>query len=108
PVATTPEQFRENLREAARLLAEAGWTVQDTGGRRVLANANGEPMVAEFLLASPPFERVVLFYVQNLKRLGIETRIRTVDSAQYQNRTDVFDFDIIVDSWPQSLSPGNE
>ncbi len=108
PVADTPQQFRANLMEATRLLAEAGWTVQETGGRRVLANAEGEPMVVEFLLASPTFERVVLSYVQNLKRLGIETRIRTVDSAQYENRMNVFDFDIAVDSWGQSLSPGNE
>ncbi len=108
PVAATPEALRANLLEAAKLLAEAGWTVQKIGGRHVLANAQGEPMIVEFLLGSPTFERVVLAYQPNLERLGIEVRVRTTDTSQYQNRVDNFDFDIIVDNWPQSLSPGNE
>src|SRR5690606_23046947 len=68
----------------------------------------GEAMTVEFLLVSPDFERIVLPYIQNLKRLGIVARVRTVDASQYQNRTDNFEFDIVVGSWQQSLSPGNE
>lgn len=99
--------MRENLRVAFRLLKEAGWEVNDRG---VLVNARtGEPMEFEFLLVSPTFERVVLPYVYNLKnRLGIQARVRTVDSTQYQNRVDNFDFDVIVETFGQSLSPGNE
>ena len=65
-------------------------------------------MEFEILLVSPAFERVALPFVRNLERLGIGARVRTVDTAQYQNRIDGFDFDMSVQSFPQSLSPGNE
>lgn len=108
PQSPTPEAFRANLREALRLLGEAGWTIKDIGGKRVLANAAGEVMKVEFLLGSATFERVVLAYAPNLERLGIESTIRTVDPSQYENRMRTFDFDITVENWGQSLSPGNE
>ncbi|MFQ5520343.1 MAG: extracellular solute-binding protein [Candidatus Methylomirabilia bacterium] len=95
--------IRGNLREALRLLAAAGWTVK--GGR--LANA-GVPMQFEILSNDPSFERIALPFAKNLERLGITARVRTVDTAQYQNRIDNFDFDITVWVWGQSLSPGNE
>lgn len=95
---------RANLLKAAELLASAGWTVKD--GK--LVNAKGEPFAIEFLLVSPDFERVVSPLNRNLERLGITSRIRTVDSAQYQNRVQDFDFDIMVGSFGQSDSPGNE
>ena len=95
---------RSNLRQAAALLKEAGWSIEN--GK--LTNAQGEVMKVEFLLDQPTFERVVAPFQQSLKKLGIEATIRTVDTPQYQNRTDNRDFDIIVDSFPQSLSPGNE
>ena len=95
---------RQNLRAAAKLLDEAGWKTAD--GARV--NAQGQPLAVEFLLADPTFERVVAPYRQSLERLGIKVTLRTVDTAQYQNRVDNRDFDIIVQSFPQSLSPGNE
>jgi microcin C transport system substrate-binding protein len=108
PVVASPDALRTNLREAVRLLAEAGWTVKNNGGKRALVNAAGEAMKVEFLLGSPTFERVVLSYTPNLQRLGIETTVRTVDPAQYENRMNVFDYDMTVESWGQSLSPGNE
>lgn len=95
---------RENLRTAIRLLGEAGWTIKN----QRLVNAQGEPFEIEFLLVSPAFERVVAPYLRNLERLGIVGRIRTVDTAQYQNRVRDFDFDIIVQTFGQSESPGNE
>jgi len=96
---------RGNLRTAFRLLKEAGWVVRD----KVLVNAaTGEPFTFEIMLVSPSFERVVLPYVQNLKRLGITARVRTVDPSQYQNRLNTFDFDMVVAGFGQSLSPGNE
>ena len=99
--------IRKNLRIALKLLREAGWTVDpDT---KLLTNAKtGKVMSFEILLLGPVFERVVLPYTRNLKRLGIEARVRTVESAQYKERIDNFDFDMIVGSWGQSSSPGNE
>ena len=65
-------------------------------------------MEIEFLLVSPAFERVVAPFIRNLERLGIVGRIRVVDSSQYINRLNAFDFDMVVASWGQSNSPGNE
>ncbi len=65
-------------------------------------------MKFEILLVEPLFERITLPFIKNLERLGIDAKVRTVDSAQYRRRLDDFDFDIVVGSWPQSLSPGNE
>jgi len=98
-------EMRANLRKALDLLREAGWHTKQ--GRLVNAET-GERFTTEFLLQSPAMERVVLPYTQQLKRIGIDVSVRVVDSSQYQERTNTFDFDIIVDSFPQSESPGNE
>ena len=68
----------------------------------------GEAMHIEFLLVSPSFERVVSPFVRNLKKLGISSSIRTVDSSQYIKRLEDFDFDIMVHWFQQGMSPGNE
>lgn len=104
PVSDSPEAIRNNLREADRLLREAGWEVKDR--RRV--NARGETLTVELLSDSPNDERVFLPYREQLERLGLAVTVRTVDDAQYINRTRSFDFDIVSSVWPQSLSPGNE
>ncbi len=104
PVNDSPETIRNNLREADRLLKEAGWEVKN--GRRV--NAKGEVLSVELLSNSPNEERVFLPYKASLERLGIAAAVRTVDDVQYTNRTRAFDFDIATGLWPQSLSPGNE
>jgi microcin C transport system substrate-binding protein len=96
---------RDNLRRAFELLAEAGWIVRDMK----LVNAEtGVPLRFEILLLSQAFERIVLPFVRNLKRLGIDARVRLVDQSQYINRLRAFDFDMIVFTWGQSESPGNE
>lgn len=104
---------RENLLSARRLLHEAGWEPRAADGRLVhrgLRDAAGRPLEFSFeiLLAQPAFERVVLPFTLNLRRLGIEARVRTVDASVYMNRILAFDFDMIVSSWPMSESPGNE
>jgi microcin C transport system substrate-binding protein len=104
PVNGTPQNIRQNLRQALSLLKAAGWTLKD----ETLVNEAGEPMTIEFLLDDPTFEDVALFYKPSLERLGIKSNIRTVDSSQYQNRIIDFDFDVITDVFAQSLSPGNE
>ena len=97
--------IRRNLRIARKMLEEAGWGVRD--GTLIHAET-GEAMEIEFLLVAPAFERIVGPVVQNMKRLGIVARIRIVDPAQYQNRVNEFDFDVVVSTRGQSLSPGNE
>jgi microcin C transport system substrate-binding protein len=96
---------RENLRTAFALLKEAGWEVRDF---KLVQVASGQPMQFEILLVSPAFERIALPFVRNLRRLGIEARVRLVDQSQYINRLRTFDFDFLVGGWGQSESPGNE
>ena len=102
---TKGSDLRNNLRTALELLRQAGWQVQ---GGRLVNKDTGQPLAFEILLVQPAFERIVGPFVQNLKRLGIQATIRTVDTAQYQNRLDGFDFDMVVASWGESQSPGNE
>jgi microcin C transport system substrate-binding protein len=105
PVAGAPDKVRANLREAVRLMKEAGYEVRD---HKLINAKTGEPLTVEFLSEDPSFERVILFYKPSLERLGVTITVRTVDDAQYENRLRSWDFDMIVASWAQSLSPGNE
>ena len=105
PAGGSPEAVRKNLREAMRLLKEAGWEVRN---QKLVNTKTGEPMTVEFLVDEPSSERFVLFYKPSLERLGMTVTVRTVDDAQYQNRLRQWDFDIVVANWGQSLSPGNE
>jgi microcin C transport system substrate-binding protein len=105
PEAGSPEKVRGNLREADRLLKEAGWEIRD--GKRVNA-ATGRQLTIELLAYDSTFERVLLFLKPSLERLGIGVTVRVVDPAQYENRMRDFDFDVTTDLWAQSLSPGNE
>ncbi len=100
-------RIRANLREAVRLLRKAGWRINQTN-RKLTHKVTGQPMSFEILLVSPLFERIVLPFGRNLARLGVTASVRTVDSAQYRRRLDDFDFDVVIGSWGQSLSPGNE
>jgi len=104
PVGGNPEAVRANLRESARLLKEAGFEVRE----RKLVDPSGKPVTVEILVQDPSAERIALFYKPSLERIGITTSIRVVDDAQYQNRLRSFDFDVIIDQWGESLSPGNE
>jgi microcin C transport system substrate-binding protein len=108
PVNDTPQNRRKNLREAQKLLTEAGWAITKSGGNNILKNDKGEKLDIEFLLDSPLFERIALPYQQQLELLGIGVTIRTIDAAQYERRTETYDYDIISHAWGQSLSPGNE
>lgn len=105
PVGGSAEAVRENLREGLRLLKEAGYEVRD---RKLVNSKSGEPFTLELLNADPSFERVMLFFKPSLERLGIAVSVRTIDPAQYENRLRNWDFDVVVSSWGESLSPGNE
>jgi len=104
PVTDGSGNNREVLRQALDLLRSAGWTVRD----RKLVNPAGQQMRFEILLSNPSFERVALPYVQWLARLGVEARVRTVDPAQFQRLSDTYDYDMTVEVFGQSESPGNE
>lgn len=95
---------RDTLRQAMQLLNKAGWHLQ---GNR-LVDARGNPFSFEILLVNPGLERILQPYRQNLRSIGIETRMRTVDRAQYKQRLDRFDFDMALLTLPQTLSPGLE
>ncbi|UZE20416.1 extracellular solute-binding protein [Pseudomonas sp. B21-054] len=96
--------IRDHQRKAYQLLQEAGWRIVDDK----MVDAQGKPVVLEFLLAQTEFERVLLPFKRNLSDLGIELVIRRVDVSQYINRVRSRDFDLVVGSFPQSSSPGNE
>jgi microcin C transport system substrate-binding protein len=96
--------LRANLQQAKTLLAEAGWSAKDG----ILKDTKGNPFRFEILLVSQAFERVIAPYANNLKKLGIQVDYRTIDPALYVDRLQNFDFDMIVHTYGQSLSPGNE
>ena len=105
PASTLPpDSLRSNLIEARDLLAEAGWTIQDG----VLKNDKGEQFILDVLLVQSGFDRIIAPYAHNLKKLGIETNYRKVDTSLYKRRLDNFEFDMVVTSFPSSISPGNE
>ncbi|MEC8202670.1 MAG: extracellular solute-binding protein, partial [Pseudomonadota bacterium] len=107
PATDGSGNIRGNLRKATKLLRAAGWRI-DKKTRKLVNAKTGEPFTFEVLLISPLFERIVLPFNKNLARLGIDVSVRTIDTAQYQERVTQFDYDMIVGSWGQSLSPGNE
>ena len=104
PVSDGSGQDRKLLRRASALLDAAGWTQEGTLRR----NAKGETLNVEFLIESPIFERVLGPYVKNLKLLGINATIRTVDDAQYQKRLESYDYDVIGSRFSSGLTPGDE
>ena len=105
PVGGDPQKSRDNLRKAISLLKEAGWELK---GSRMVNAKSGQPMSFEILLSSPVLERWAVPYATNLKKIGIDARVRTVDAAQYTNRARSFDYDMIWNVWAQTVNPGNE
>ena len=95
---------RETLRHALGLLGEAGWKLS---GDRLL-DASGKQLRFEILLVNPSLERILQPYRENLASIGIDASLRTVDRAQYKQRLDQFDYDMILMTLPQTLSPGLE
>ena len=104
PSSDGASRNRANMRVATRLLEEAGWRTE--GG--VLRNAAGEPFRFEILLQGSQGEAAANIFVDALRQLGIEARVSIVDQAQYNERRNVYDYDMILAAWAMSLSPGNE
>lgn len=130
PVNAQEGDYRKHQQEALKLLEAAGWKIRSEAvddpscgtwckikktiglssgsTARALRNDKGEQMTVEFLINGDTFERIILPYVKDLSALGIKATVRNVDDAQYKQREDNRDFDIIVDTFAQSNSPGNE
>jgi microcin C transport system substrate-binding protein len=104
PVSDGTGKDRRLLKEADKLLKEAGWQIKD--GRRV--NAQGEVLDLEFLYVDPTSERVLTGYAENLRQLGLSVNLRRVDPAQYQRRVKTFDFDVITTRYALRPTPGVE
>jgi len=104
PVSDGSGQDRKLLREAARLLSEAGYEVK--GGKRT--DARGETLSLEFLITDPVSERILLPYAKNLEALGIAASVRRIDPAQYERRVKAFDFDVVTTRYVLRLTPGGE
>ncbi len=130
PINDKDGDYRKHQQDALKLFEAAGWQIKsettDDGScgffckamravglssaktARVLRNDKGEQLTAEFLINGDTFQNIILPYIQNLKAIGINASVRAVDDAQYKQREDNRDFDIIVDTFAQSNSPGNE
>jgi len=104
PVTDGSGNNREELHHALTLFKEAGYEVKD----RKLVGPDGQPFSFEILLSDPSFERVALPYAQTLAKIGIDAGVRTVDPSQYQHRLDAYDFDMVIETFAQGESPGNE
>jgi microcin C transport system substrate-binding protein len=105
PVSGSDAAARANLLEAMRMLQSAGFTVRNL---KLVDAVTGERLAIEFLLADQSYEGFALVYKGSLERLGIEVSVRAVGDVEYVNRLRRWDFDIVVASWTQSLSPGSE
>jgi microcin C transport system substrate-binding protein len=104
-VNATPEQVRANLRKAGQLLDEAGWKLVGNVRRN---EKTKEPLAVEMLVPDTSLDRVLLPYQQALEKIGVRMTIRVVDAPQYTQRVKTYDFDMIIDNFPQSHAPGNE
>jgi microcin C transport system substrate-binding protein len=104
PVSGDPQKLRANLKASVDLLSSAGYKLS---GNQLL-DPKGQPVKFELLLNGPTLEPIATNFVNNLKKIGIAATIRTVDSAQYIERVQKRQFDMIYTGWPQTLSPGNE
>ncbi len=104
PTAGDPQTLRANMRTALQLFEEAGYRLD---GNR-LVDASGQQLSFEILLSGPTQEPQAIAFQRNMQTVGIDARIRTVDSPQYIQRMRSFDFDVAYVAWGQSLNPGNE
>ena len=103
PSAATPQDVRQNMRRADALLKEAGWIVEN--GKRV---KSGELFTFEILIGAPEEEKIALHFKRALDKMGIDARIRVLDSAAFRGRMGEYNYDMVIYHWLSSLSPGTE
>jgi microcin C transport system substrate-binding protein len=105
PTTVGPDHsLRDNLRQAVALLKQAGWEYRDGA----LRNAQGQPMVLEFMDSKEGGVRTVTPWLRNLEKLGVQLKFSIVDFALYQQRLDKFDFDITSINFPGTFNPGQQ
>lgn len=104
PTSDGSGQDRNLLRKASELLQAAGCTRKGD----VLLMPDGKPLELEFLDRYNLFERITLPFIKNLRLLGVKATFRVIDSAQYKQRMETFDFDVTVNNLMVSHSPGEE
>lgn len=104
PLSDGSGRDRNVLKQALQTLKEGGYSIKD--GKMV--DANGKLLAFEIMTQNADQEKLAIAYQRSLHALGIAASIRTVDDSQYQSRTNSFDYDVILKSYPSSLSPGNE
>jgi microcin C transport system substrate-binding protein len=105
PVAGDPARLRSNLKTAIDLFRKAGYELKNN---RMTNVKTGQAFSFEILLNGPIIEKVALPFAKNLKLIGIDVSVRTVDPSQFTNRWRTRDYDVIYQGWNQSLNPGNE
>lgn len=106
PSHKTPAESRTHLRKADELLKNAGWVISQ--GQRVRQGAAATPLTFEIMLGAPDDEKVALAFARNLKKLGIEPRVRVLDAAAFTGRLNEYDYDMVLHFWLSTLSPGTE
>lgn len=106
PSHKTPTESRANLRKADQLLKDAGWIV--VNGKRIKQSDPKSTLTFEIMLGAPDDEKIALAFARNLKKLGIEPRIRVLDAAAFTGRLNEYDFDMVLHFWLSTLSPGTE
>ncbi|MGO4565820.1 extracellular solute-binding protein [Rhizobium sp. 2YAF20] len=105
PVGGDPTKLRDNLRTAIGMLRDAGYELK---GNRMLNSKTGQPLSFEILLNGPTIEPVALAFAQNLRKIGVDATVRSVEPSQFTNRWRSRDFDVIYQGWSESANPGNE
>jgi peptide/nickel transport system substrate-binding protein len=105
PVSDGSGRDRGLLKQALALLTASGF---ELSGTQLRDRSNGQPLTFEILVVTRQQERLALTFAHDLERAGIRARVRLVDSVQYDQRRQTFDFDMIQFEWSESLSPGNE
>jgi ABC-type oligopeptide transport system substrate-binding subunit len=102
-ILPTEPNMRERLKQADLLLKNAGWIVEN--GKRM---RDGKPFSFELMIASPEDEKIAINFQKSLQRLGITMNVRTMDTASFQDRLKLYDFDMVSYFWQNTLSPGTE
>ncbi|MDP1725019.1 MAG: extracellular solute-binding protein [Alphaproteobacteria bacterium] len=98
-------EHRHDLSLAHDLLKESGFEIRQNN---LYPKESKKPISFEILLQNPQYERLALSFKKSLEKLGITTHVRVVDAALYQKRLNVFDYDMIINNWSQSLAPHAE
>ena len=100
-----PNNKRESIRESISLLKESGWEIIN---QKMINIKSGKPLTFEIITNKNKMEKLLLIWKDKLKKIGVNLKIRIIDSSQFQNRIQTFEFDAIIFQYYMSLSPGNE